>query len=73
MRPRGFAKLPPDERHALARKGGRASVASGRAHRWGPEEARAMGQRGGRPPGVIVKYVRTKGGSLRRVRREVAR
>ncbi len=68
MTPRGFGKLSRAERRALARKGGAASVACGRAHRWTPEEAREMGKRGGAAPDV--KYVRTEDGSLQRVQRE---
>ncbi len=46
-RPRGFASLTPEQRREAARLGGLASQASGRAHRFTREEARAAGTKGG--------------------------
>lgn len=45
-RPRGFATLSPEQRRAIASKGGKAAHAKGRAHRWSREEARAAGLNG---------------------------
>lgn len=44
----GFAALSPEQRRAIARKGGRAVHALGRAHEWTHEEAKAAGRIGGR-------------------------
>jgi general stress protein YciG len=44
---RGFQSLDQARRRELATKGGRAAQATGRAHRWTPEEARAAGKVGG--------------------------
>lgn len=38
----GFAALSPEARRALGRKAGRASQATGRAHRWTKEDGQAM-------------------------------
>ncbi|HXU23075.1 MAG TPA: hypothetical protein VN697_03485 [Tepidiformaceae bacterium] len=45
---RGFANLSPKERTAVASKGGLAAQASGKAHRWTPEQAKAAGSKGGK-------------------------
>jgi general stress protein YciG len=45
--PRGFAALDAETRHALARRGGMAVQAAGRAHRFTEEEAREAGRKGG--------------------------
>jgi uncharacterized protein len=43
--PRGFAALDPQQRRILASRGGRAAHASGNAHEFTREEARAAGRR----------------------------
>lgn len=45
----GFASLTPEQRRAIASKGGRAAHANGTAHKFiaGSEEAREAGRRGG--------------------------
>ncbi len=47
-RGRGFASMNPERQREIARKGGRAAHASGRAHEFSPEEAREAGRKGGR-------------------------
>ena len=44
----GFARLTPEERAELGRKGGLHAHESGTAHRWTPEEAAEAGKRGGK-------------------------
>jgi hypothetical protein len=44
---RGFARLSPEEREAMSRKGGQASHASGRGHKFTVEDAREAGRKGG--------------------------
>lgn len=44
---RGFANLSPEDRKAISSKGGKASHASGTAHKWTKEEASAAGRKGG--------------------------
>lgn len=46
-RGRGFAALTPEERSAIARQGGKAAHAGGRAHQFTPDEARAAAARRG--------------------------
>jgi general stress protein YciG len=46
MSKRGFASLSPDHVRQIARMGGRAAQASGKAHRWTREEAQAAGRKG---------------------------
>lgn len=47
-RKRGFARLSPEERSALAKRAGKRAHELGRAHVFNPEEARAAGSMGGR-------------------------
>ncbi len=47
IKQRGFASLPPERRVAIAKKGAAVLHASGRAHRWTAEEAKAAGRIGG--------------------------
>jgi general stress protein YciG len=47
-RRRGFAAMDKDTQLEIARKGGKAAHASGNAHEFTPEEAKAAGRRGGR-------------------------
>lgn len=42
---RGFAAMEPYKRAELASQGGRAAQATGRAHRFNSEEARAAGKK----------------------------
>jgi hypothetical protein len=42
---RGFAAMSPDEKKEIAGMGGRAAHASGRAHQFTTEEARAAGRK----------------------------
>lgn len=42
---RGFAQLPAEVQRAIAAKGGKAAQASGRAHRFTLEEARAAARK----------------------------
>jgi len=44
---RGFATMNPETLRALARKGGQAAHALGKAHEFTSEEARAAGIKGG--------------------------
>jgi general stress protein YciG len=44
---RGFAALDPDRQREIARLGGRAAHAQGRAHQFTSEEAREAGRKGG--------------------------
>lgn len=47
---RGFARMSPEKRAEVARKGGQTAHATGRARRWeeGSEAAREAGRKGGR-------------------------
>ena len=45
---RGFASMDPAKQRRIASMGGRAAQASGRAHRFISEEARAAGRIGGK-------------------------
>ncbi len=51
-KPRGFAAMDPTVVATIARKGGRAAHASGRAHEFTADEARAAGKKGGLAPHV---------------------
>jgi hypothetical protein len=52
-KPRGFQTLTPERRKEIAASGGRAAHASGNAHQYTPEEARAAAAaRGDRKPKV---------------------
>ena len=46
-RGRGFASMDREKQRQIASKGGRAAHASGTAHEWTSEEARAAGRKGG--------------------------
>jgi general stress protein YciG len=43
----GFASLSPEQRFAVASKGGKAAHAAGVAHKFTSEEARLAGEKGG--------------------------
>ena len=47
MRKRGFASMSPEQRREIASKGGKASHALGRAHKFSYEEAKIAGRKGG--------------------------
>jgi hypothetical protein len=47
MKKRGFALLSPERRRELARLGGKACQASGKAHRWTEKNGKAIGRLGG--------------------------
>lgn len=51
-KPRGFALLSPEERALVSSKGGKAAHQQGKAHEWGPEEARKAGRVGGLVSGL---------------------
>lgn len=42
----GFASMDPDKRRLIASSGGKASQATGKAHRWNREEASVAGKKG---------------------------
>jgi general stress protein YciG len=44
---RGFASIHPDKRREISSKGGKAAHATGRAHQFTQDEARAAGRKGG--------------------------
>lgn len=44
---RGFAAMTPEQRSAIASKGGKAAHAKGTAHKFSSEEAKAAGIKGG--------------------------
>lgn len=46
-KPRGFAAMTPEQRRAIASKGGQALHHLGLAHRWTSEEASQAGRKGG--------------------------
>lgn len=48
----GFASMTKEKRQEIARKGGQAAHASGTAHRFSSDEARAAGVKGGNAPHV---------------------
>jgi uncharacterized protein len=47
MAKRGFAALDPEKQREIARLGGRAAHAQGKAHEFTSEEAQAAGRKGG--------------------------
>jgi len=47
-RKRGFAAMTPEQRKAIASKGGKAAQAKGTGHRFDHEEAVAAGSKGGK-------------------------
>ena len=51
---RGFAGLDPERRREIARQGGRAAHAMGRAHEFTPEEARSARAKRGQAIGPQV-------------------
>ena len=47
---RGFGSMDPERVREIARTGGKAAHASGRAHQFTAEEARVAGSKGGKAP-----------------------
>jgi uncharacterized protein len=47
MSKRGFASMDRERLRELARRGGRAAHAQGKAHEWDSEQARVNGRKGG--------------------------
>lgn len=46
--PRGFAAMAPEKQREIARSGGKAAHASGKAHEWTKADAQEAGRKGGR-------------------------
>jgi general stress protein YciG len=46
-KPQGFAVISEERRKEIATMGGKASAASGRAHKWTKAQAQEMGKKGG--------------------------
>ncbi len=46
-RGRGFARMTPEERAEIARRGGKETHRRGHGHKWDAERARAAGRKGG--------------------------
>lgn len=72
----GFAALMPEERQAIARKGGRTAHALGIAHEYTPETARAAGRKGGAKVAADREHMREigrKGGLARAARARALR
>jgi len=55
--PRGFARLSAARRREIASLGGKASQASGTAHKFTPEEARQAGIKGGRSVSADIPHM----------------
>ena len=45
---RGFSGMDPEKHREIARKGGKAAQATGKAHKFTTEEAKEAGRKGGR-------------------------
>lgn len=58
---RGFAAITPEQRREIARKGGKKSQASGKAHKYTPDEARHAGALGGRKVAENREHMREIG------------
>ena len=58
---RGFARLTPEERKALASKGGKVAHESGTAHEFTSEAGRVAGQAGGRAVSQDREHMRRIG------------
>ena len=48
---RGFAAMDPERQREIAREGGKAAHARGKAHKFTSEEAREAGRKGGQASG----------------------
>jgi uncharacterized protein len=58
---RGFAALSPEKQREIARLGGLAAHAQGRAHEFSPEEAREAGRKGGEAVSKDSQHMREIG------------
>jgi general stress protein YciG len=70
---RGFAALDPNRQREIARLGGRAAHAQGRAHEFTSEEAREAGRKGGEAvskDSEHMKQIGRLGGKARRRKRD---
>jgi general stress protein YciG len=76
MSKRGFAALDPDKQREIARLGGRAAHAQGKAHEFTSEEARVAGRKGGEVVSNDKEHMkeigRMGGRAKRRKRSEIA-
>jgi general stress protein YciG len=74
MPKRGFAALDPEKQKEIARLGGKAAHAQGKAHEFTSEEARVAGRKGGEAVSRNSEHMRTigrmGGRAQRRKRRE---
>lgn len=71
---RGFAAMDPVKQRELARMGGRASVMTGKSHKFTPEEAATAGRKGGlivsgRDPNHMAKIGKLGGSAPKRKRK----
>ena len=76
MNERGFAAMDPERHREIARMGGRAAHAQGKAHEFTSEEARRAGNVGGRAISqnrAHMSAIGTKGGIESSRRRRIAR
>lgn len=70
---RGFARLSPEQRAEIARRGGLAAHASGHAHEFDSREARLAGHKGGEAVSANRQHmaeIGRKGGKGRRKKDE---
>jgi general stress protein YciG len=58
---RRFSMLNPEDRKAIARRGGKAAHAKGTAHEWTAEEAKEAGRKGGHAS-QVARAALKKGG-----------
>jgi general stress protein YciG len=61
MSKRGFAALDPEKQREIARLGGKAAHAQGKAHEFTSEEARAAGKKGGEAVSKDSEHMRAIG------------
>jgi general stress protein YciG len=61
MSKRGFAALDPEKQKEIARLGGKAAHAQGKAHEFTSEEARAAGKKGGEAVSKDSEHMRSIG------------
>jgi general stress protein YciG len=71
---RGFAAMEPEKHREIARLGGLAAQATGRAHQFSSEEGRLAGKKGGNAVSADREHmskIGTRGGQRRAKLREV--
>ncbi|MDO8510488.1 MAG: KGG domain-containing protein [bacterium] len=76
MAERGFAAMDPEEHRKIARLGGRAAHAIGKAHEFTTDEARRSGIKGGRVVSqnrAHMSAIGSKGGRASQEKRRLAR